>query len=173
MLALFLTISLSTGKNLSRGKNIPKENKNVIQRLACRNINDVAKEVGEQNRQEMLKQDQEREEQKKKQLQIQNVPKIYKIILTFYSVDAEQCGNNLGITASGKHIQEGMCAAPTSINFGKVISLSNGQSYVVEDRGSSKYIKWIDNNTFRIDVYVPSKEQAERLGVQTYTGVIK
>lgn len=172
MLALFLTISLSTGKNLSRGIIRPKINKNAIQKIACRNINDIAKEVYEQSKEEMLKQDQA-EEQKKKQLQIQNIPKTYKIILTFYSVDAEQCGNDLGITASGKHIQEGMCAAPTSINFGKVISLSNGQSYVVEDRGSSKYIRWIDNNTFRIDVYVPSREQAERLGVKTYTGVIK
>lgn len=172
MLALFLTISLSTGKNLSRGIVRPKINKNAIQKLACININDIAKEVYEQSKQEMLKQDQA-EEQKKKQLQIQNITKTYNIILAFYSVDVEQCGNDLGITASGKHIQEGMCAAPRDINFGKVISLNNGQSYVVEDRGSSKYIRWIDNNTFRIDVYVPSKKQAERLGVQTYTGVIK
>lgn len=171
MLALFLTISLSTGMNLSRGIRF-KVNKNSIQKLACRNINDIAKEVYEQSKQEMIKQDKV-EEQKKKRMQIQNIPKTYKIILTFYSVDAEQCGKTDGITASGKHIQEGMCAAPSSINFGKVISLSNGQSYVVEDRGSSKYIRWIDNNTFRIDVYVPSRKQAEKLGVQTYTGIIK
>lgn len=120
MLALFLTISLSTETNLSRGIVRPKPNKNAIQRIACRNINDIAKEASEQSKEEMLKQD-EAEEQKKKQLQIQNIPKTYKIILTFYSASADECGKTDGITASGKHIQEGMCAAPRDINFGKVI----------------------------------------------------
>jgi 3D (Asp-Asp-Asp) domain-containing protein len=43
---------------------------------------------------------------------------------------------------------------------------------VVEDRGHPKYIKWINDDTIRIDIYMENKSDAIKFGVKKMTGYI-
>lgn len=77
------------------------------------------------------------------------------------------------MTASGKHLSRGMVASPSNIPFGTKIYIKEfNKIYTVQDRGNSNYIKWIDNNTVRLDIYVSSKEEAYRLGIIKTKGYI-
>ena len=88
------------------------------------------------------------EEQKKNDIELQT------FILTYYGLLSSECGNTKGITASGKRISRGMIASPPQLKFGTRIMIE-GNEYVVEDRGSSKYIKVNNDGSIRLDVYLP------------------
>ena len=47
-----------------------------------------------------------------------------------------------------------MIASPPQLKFGTKIMIE-GNEYVVEDRGSSKYIKVNNDGSIRLDVYLP------------------
>lgn len=98
------------------------------------------------------------------------------IVATHYTNSVADCGNTKGITASGIRASRGTIAVPHSIPFGTEIILEDEtgskQKVVAQDRGGA--IKWIDENTMKIDVFVPNatKKQLLQLGVKHYTGYI-
>lgn len=98
------------------------------------------------------------------------------IIATHYTNSIADCGKTDGISASGVPISRGMVAVPKSIPFGTEIILEDAQGnkekVIAQDRGSA--IKWINNDTMKIDVFVPNvtKKQINNLGVKKYTGYI-
>jgi hypothetical protein len=100
------------------------------------------------------------------------------VVATHYGGGANENGGFSGLTASSKRLSRGMIATPNNISFGTPIVLedSNGAKTIkiTEDRGNSKYIKWLDSNTVRIDIYVPDKsvEEIKAMGVKKYTGYI-
>lgn len=110
----------------------------------------------EKDKIELDKKKAEEEAKKQKQLEEQkkNEPQWQTFILTYYGLLASECGNTKGITASGKRISRGMIASPTQLKFGTRIMIE-GNEYVVEDRGSSKYIKVNNDGSIRLDVYLP------------------
>lgn len=80
--------------------------------------------------------------------------------VTHYCACSKCCGSNAnGITASGKQVSTGMVAMSSYYPFGTLIEI-NGVIYTVEDRGGSG----IENNRARVDIYVPSHNEALRLG---------
>ena len=102
----------------------------------------------EKKKAEEAKRQKELEEQKK------NEPQLQTFVLTYYGLLSSECGNTKGITASGKRISRGMIASPPQLKFGTRIMIE-GNEYVVEDRGSSKYIKVNNDGSIRLDVYLP------------------
>lgn len=98
------------------------------------------------------------------------------IVATHYTVSVRDCGNTLGITASGKKVREGMISVPKNISFGTEIVLEdkggNTKKYVAEDTGSA--IKWLDEDTMKVDIFVPDAtyEELMDLGKVYYTGYI-
>lgn len=65
-----------------------------------------------------------------------------------------------GVTASGKRVAPGMCAADKSVPFGTVYEIPGYGRAVVEDRGGA-----IRGN--RIDVFYRTHAEAIRFGRQT------
>lgn len=134
-------------------------------------------EIYDQNKAKELELQKEKEAQQKnieinRGGQVANQGREVKLRISFYTISYSDCGNLEGVTASGKHITEGMIAAPAGIGFGSVLSIpSRGQTYVVEDRGSA--ITW-EGDTMKIDVYIPNATQKElnKLGVIYTTGYL-
>lgn len=79
------------------------------------------------------------------------------------------CTGATGITASGKKVQEGMCAMPKSFPFGTKIVI-NDTTYTCEDTGN--YIIIDSNGVIRVDIYVSSHEEALRRGRYVTKGII-
>lgn len=126
------------------------------------------KKLEEERQRELLKN--EREERGNKQT----------FVLTYYGSTDNECGNSLGITASGKKVSRGMVASPPSLKFGTKIQI-NGNVYTVEDRGASKYIRTNNDGSIRLDVYVPREsgesdyqyeKRVNKMGVQRVEGYI-
>ena len=120
-------------------------------------------------------------ELKKENLQLQNeIDKLKKekennkyitknVIVSYYTNLPEE-GGGLGITASGKKLSNKSLAIPRNDNllkFGMEIEFDslapqymkdyNGKylKRIADDTGNPKYIKKIDNNTYKLDVYCP------------------
>lgn len=83
-----------------------------------------------------------------------------KAVISHYTASADECGNDKGITASGKKVSRGMIAAPRDIPFGTKIEI-DGEIFVVEDRGGAIKVK---NGIYHLDVYVPTKKEAIKKG---------
>lgn len=83
------------------------------------------------------------------------------MVLTAYTKDDEGM-DGLGITASGKRVEEGVTiAAPPGIPFGtKLYIPALNHTYTVTDRGGD-----IKGN--RLDLYISDKERALAFGTQT------
>ena len=82
-------------------------------------------------------------------------------IVTAYCPCRQCCGPNArGITASGKRVRVGMCAADRRVPFGTVFVISGYGRAVVEDRGGA-----IKGN--RIDVFFETHDEALRWGRRT------
>lgn len=96
-----------------------------------------------------------------------NVLETLTVEVTHYCACAKCCGKSDGITASGKQVQPGMVATSSVWPFGTQIMIK-GQLYTVEDRGGSS----IEKNRARVDIYVPSHQEALRLGRYTTTAYI-
>lgn len=95
--------------------------------------------------------------------------RVVRIEVSHYCSCSKCCAGATGITASGKRVSEGMIACPSSIPFGTKI-LINGVTYTCEDTGS--YIKFTQDGTMRVDIYVSSHEEALRRGRYITTGYI-
>lgn len=92
------------------------------------------------------------EEQKKNEQE--NYKEWHTFVLTYYGLLSSECGNINGITASGRKVSRGMVASPPNLKFGTKIIIEDNE-YIVEDRGSSKYIKVNNDGSIRLDVYLP------------------
>lgn len=92
-----------------------------------------------------------------------------RIEVSHYCSCSKCCAGATGITASGKRVSEGMIACPSSIPFGTKI-LIDGVTYICEDTGS--YIKFTQDGTMRVDIYVSSHSEALRRGRYITTGYI-
>ena len=79
--------------------------------------------------------------------------------ITAYTASAEECGNDLGITANGEEVQRGFVAADSSIPFGTILYIDGIGRVVVKDRGGA-----ISRN--RIDIYMETKDEAVNFGRQ-------
>jgi 3D (Asp-Asp-Asp) domain-containing protein len=94
------------------------------------------------------------------------------LICTFYSSGEDENGiGNSNKTASGKRLSRGMCAS-NSHKLGTQIYTKEFNVLTVTDRGNEKYIHKVDENTYRIDIYVPDKNLAEKMGVMKIKGKI-
>ena len=80
--------------------------------------------------------------------------------VTHYCACPKCCGAGAnGTTASGKPVSQGMVAMSSQYPFGTLIMI-NGVMYTVEDRGGSG----IENDPYRVDIFVPDHDEALRLG---------
>lgn len=77
-----------------------------------------------------------------------------------YTASADECDNDLGITASGIKVQEKRTiACPPEFPFGAKIEIEGQGTFVCEDRGGA-----IKGN--HIDIYVKTKKEAFAFGRQ-------
>lgn len=88
-----------------------------------------------------------------------------KVEVSHYCSCSSCSGGYGGKTASGSGVYVGAVAAPPEIPLGSKIMI-NGNVYTVEDRGG--YIKKV-GDTYRIDIYVPSHQEALSKGRYTTT----
>lgn len=88
--------------------------------------------------------------------------------VTHYCACSKCCGSHAdGYTASGKPVAVGMVAMSSYYPFGTQIMI-NGAMYTVEDRGASG----IEDDIYRVDIYVPDHQEALRLGRYTTTAYV-
>lgn len=92
--------------------------------------------------------------------------------VSYYCACELCCDIETGITASGTTVQEGRTIAmPSNVPFGTKVYIEElDHTFIVEDRGG--YIKQLDDNTMRVDVYVDSHELALELGRHMSRGII-
>lgn len=91
----------------------------------------------------------------------ENLPKgEFVINASAYTASADECDNDLGITASGIKVQEKRTiACPPEFPFGAKISIEGQGTFTCEDRGGA-----IKGN--HIDIYVKTKAEAFAFGRQ-------
>jgi 3D (Asp-Asp-Asp) domain-containing protein len=90
-----------------------------------------------------------------------NLPKeSFVINASAYTASADECDNDLGITASGLKVQEKRTiACPPEFPFGAKLEIEGQGTFVCEDRGGA-----IKGN--HIDIYVKTKKEAFAFGRQ-------
>lgn len=91
----------------------------------------------------------------------ENLPKEQFVInASAYTASADECDNDLGITASGIKVQENRTiACPPEFPFGAKIEIEGMGTYTCEDRGGA-----IKGN--HIDIYMKTKSEAFAFGRQ-------
>jgi 3D (Asp-Asp-Asp) domain-containing protein len=89
----------------------------------------------------------------------ENLPKgEFTINASAYTAAADECDNDLGITASGLKVQEKRTiACPPEFPFGAKLSIEGYGTFVCEDRGGA-----IKGN--HIDIYMETKSEAFAFG---------
>lgn len=125
------------------------------------NIADVAKEEPVKSEEE-IKYEAVLAKWKEKQTEKwNNLPKeAFVINASAYTASADECGNNLGITASGLKVQEKRTiACPPEFPFGAKLEIEGQGTFVCEDRGGA-----IKGN--HIDIFVKTKKEAFAFGRQ-------
>ena len=156
---LFLnTLGLPSTPFQALATEVVKDNKNLKEMVELQDYR--LKKFMEQFEKDKIENEKKKAEelklQKAKELEEQkkNEPQWQEFVLTYYGLLESECGNTKGITASGKKISRGMIASPPQLKFGTRIMIEDNE-YVVEDRGSSKYIKVNNDGSIRLDVYLP------------------
>lgn len=74
-----------------------------------------------------------------------------------YTASADECDNNLGITASGIKVHSGTIACPPEFPFGAKMKIEGYGTFVCEDRGGA-----IKGN--HVDIYMVTKAEAFQFG---------
>jgi 3D (Asp-Asp-Asp) domain-containing protein len=93
-------------------------------------------------------------------LDVEN-PKMLEVLITAYSSTPEQTDDTPFITASGNYVRSGVVAAnflPLGTKI-RIPEVFGDKIFVVEDRTHEKY-------SDRVDVWLPTKEEATRFGVK-------
>lgn len=93
---------------------------------------------------------------------------MFKVKLTFYTDNYEDCGKTDGISASGRNLNDGgnYIAAPQDIPFGTQIYIEElGQTFEVQDRGGAIIY---ENGVMKLDVFIPgaTSDYISDLGVK-------
>lgn len=86
----------------------------------------------------------------------------YLVTVTAYSSTSEETDDSPFITASGTHVRDGVAAA-NFLPFGTIIKipeLYGDRIFMVEDRLHERY-------SDRVDIWMPTKEDAQNFGRQT------
>ncbi|HAS00069.1 MAG: Conserved protein YuiC [Candidatus Moranbacteria bacterium GW2011_GWC2_37_73] len=87
-----------------------------------------------------------------------NLPKEKFVInASAYTASADECDNDLGITASGIKVHSGTIACPPEFPFGAKLIIEGYGTFVCEDRGGA-----IKGN--HIDIYMETKTEAFAFG---------
>lgn len=101
------------------------------------------------------------------------------IVASHYSGREEENGRgNEMKNALGGELTSSTIAVPRNIKLGSLIKLTDndGNEYIkiALDYGHTKYIKWIDDNTMKIDICKPyaSRKTVSKLGIKQYKGEI-
>lgn len=96
-----------------------------------------------------------------------NLPKeAFTINASAYTASADECDNNLGITASGIKVEANRTiACPPELPFGSKIEIEGMGTYICEDRGGA-----IKGN--KIDIYMETKAEAFAFGRQNLTAKV-
>lgn len=96
-----------------------------------------------------------------------NLPKeSFTINASAYTASADECDNDLGITASGIKVQaKRTIACPPEFPFGAKLEIEGLGTYVCEDRGGA-----IKGN--HIDIYVETKNEAFAFGRQNLSAKV-
>lgn len=113
--------------------------------------------------------------QKPAEIKQENEIQWINIIATAYTAAKDETGRGDGITASGLKVSlsRGTIAAPPDVPFGTKINIPElNKIFIVEDRGSKKHIRRINQDTIRIDVYMKTKDEAREFGVKHLKGYI-
>ena len=87
--------------------------------------------------------------------------KTVKVTITAYSSTVDQCDGDPFITANGTHVRDGIVAA-NFLPFGtkvKIPELYGEKIFTVEDRMNARYY-------YKIDIWMPTREQAKQFGVK-------
>ena len=87
--------------------------------------------------------------------------KIRWVTVTAYSSTVDQCDKTPFITANGKHVYDGLVAA-NFLRFGTKVKFPDyfgNKIFTVDDRMNKKYY-------YRIDIWMPTREQAKAFGVK-------
>lgn len=89
--------------------------------------------------------------------------------VSFYCSCSICSGNWGGQTAMGIPVREGIVAMPKDIPLGSKLHIDGLGEFLVADRGG--YIKKV-NGVYRVDVYVPTHEEALRRGRYNTSGIV-
>lgn len=177
-------------------ENIKQYNRAYDERQAeLRRQEELRKQEEERKRQKQIQQQQEIQRQKEiekqkaqENKQINNAEvnrggdnqqgQEINIICSAYTSDPSENGSGLGITAKGTKLRSGICAIPREFALGTKIYVQGLDSFIGinelsgEDYGNSSYVRRIDNNTIKIDVFMSSKQQALNFGIRKFKGYI-
>ena len=104
----------------------------------------------------------EKLEREQKQKEENNkIPVTFEV--SFYTTSTDECGNSLGIGASGERVQPWVSIAlPSNIPFYSIATIEGLGTFINHDTGS--YIKWTEDDICRVDICVNTKEEAISLG---------
>lgn len=81
------------------------------------------------------------------------------IHITYYTGLICENTHHGSVDAQGGSLKYGTIAIPRNIPLGTIFQIDGFDTeFVGRDRGSKKYIKWIDENTMKIDMYIPPKK---------------
>ena len=106
-----------------------------------------------------------------------------KIKISFYT-DLKCENSSLGsVDAQGNKLIYGTLAVPRDMELGTEFTIDGYEGmFIARDRGSSKYIKWLDDTTVKIDMFIPRKngesnkdyfKRVNSLGIVETTGRYK
>lgn len=85
---------------------------------------------------------------------------LFEVTATAYSSTVEQTDSSPFITASGSHVHHGTVAA-NFLPLGTIIRM-NDELFEIEDRMNERY-----NDTYHIDIWMASLEEAQQFGTRT------
>ena len=83
--------------------------------------------------------------------------------VTAYTSSPDETDEDPFIAANGETVHRGMIACPSKYAFGTKVEIA-GKVYECKDRMNKRY-----RNSERFDIWMPSKAEAKKFGVQTLT----
>lgn len=94
------------------------------------------------------------------------------VIVSYYTNNISDCNKIDGIGANNVKLSRGNIAMPKEYPFGTKLYLESMGVYINQDIGGA--IKRINNNTIKIDMYIPdaSEEYIRKLGIKKVRGKV-
>lgn len=91
-----------------------------------------------------------------------------KVVMSAYCGCSECCGewSKHNLTASGTIPSRGRTAAAPRSILGSKLEIDGYGTYILEDTGNPKYVKWIDKNTIKVDIYMGNDNNAHERAIK-------